>query len=443
MGEHRKEIATRHNDGDQTRCNVEPCHDLSQMVWLNVAAPRSGQTMEDTLRASPLPDVTPEFATHLLRFIHHDPQQINAVASISPRVAQLAISFPLLFSVLAYPYGPANLRDDTIAAAVEGVPLRDIARLAGLPYCLRTLPPEACPKNLLYHRWSLEANRQLCPLIPHDDTLDLLWLTALFAAAQRGEEAVAIWMARQYCLPILSRLPLDSWQPLLMFAWYSVHYPAIVHPNGKWSPTIHFRRAVKRCELWLKHLALFTELDIKGVADPWLSELHADGLHIVPITTPQAILDEASAMENCLVDYGVYVAEGICRLFSVREGGHRVATLQLELGSDGRSLTVAEIKGPRNKACSVTIKARVSEIVTACQPRRFSTEFCRPASERCALRNCIEPYRQSRPTYEHDRLAVLTIAKLYGAHDQISRLVRITRPRKFYTAELEPRECTP
>jgi hypothetical protein len=275
--------------------------------------------------------------------------------------------------------------------------LREIASILGLPYCFRSIPPEACPEHLHYHQWNASAHRQLRSLIPQDAAEIYPWLITLFTAAERSDEAVAIWMARQRCLVLLARLHSDTLQPLLMFAWHSLHYPAIVHPNWPWTPAINMRSALKRCELWLKHLALFTELDVKGVADPWLPETQVDRLHIVPITTPQAILEEASAMENCLVDYGECVAAGDCRLFSVRADGHRVATLRLDLCEHGKSLIIADIKGPGNQHCPMNIWEQVSTIVSAYQPRHFSTEFCRPVSERLALTRCFEPYRKTRP----------------------------------------------
>ena len=380
----------------------------------------------DTSKApSKTPELSPEIASHLLRFLHLDPSRVQSCAQLSPRVAQLAGSFPLLFAVLTYAYGSPQLRSDAITAAVNGAPLREIARIVGLPYCFRHIRPEACPENLRYHHWSVDAHRQLRPLMPEDDAAIYPWLVTLFIAAQRSDEKVAIWMARQKCLLLLGRLHPEALQPLFMFAWYSLHYPAIVHARGRWTPAINLRSALRRCEIWLKHIALFTELDIQGVADPWLPETHAGALHIVPITTPLAILEEASAMENCVVDYGEFIAEGTCRLFSVREGGRRVATLELHVCPDGQKLIVAEIKGPANKRCPLNIVAQVRNIVSGYQPRSFSTELCRPASERCGLDRCFGPYRQAMPVSEQPRLETLTITKLYVDHDKMSRLARI------------------
>ncbi len=378
------------------------------------------------MTASLPPELSPDIAAQCLRFVHLDQRRVLSTAAISPRVAQLAVSFPLLFSVLTYPYGPCTPRGDAINAVVAGASLRKVAEIIGLPYCFRNIQPEACPENLHYHHWNPDADRQLRSLIPEDSAVTYPWLITLFITAERGDEAVAIWMARQRCLVVLARLHFDALQPLLMFAWYSLYYPEIVHPEGKWTPALSLRRALKRCELWLKHLALFTELDVKGVVDPWLPETHESGVHIVPITTPQAILEEASAMANCLVDYGEYVAAGDCRLFSVRSQGQRVATMRLDLCQDGQSLVVSEIKGPGNQPCLLNIRSRVMAIVSAYQPRRFSTDFCRPVSERLALSKCLEPYIRTRPKGEHEWLAEISIASLYADHAQMARLARIT-----------------
>ncbi|WP_164081721.1 hypothetical protein, partial [Stenotrophomonas maltophilia] len=71
-----------------------------------------------------------------------------------------------------------------------------------------------------------------------------------------------------------------------------------------------------RCERWLRHLTLFLYLGTEGVLDPWLPEVNTGQLHIVPLTTPFAILDEATSMQNCIADYGALIAAGAYRLFS-------------------------------------------------------------------------------------------------------------------------------
>lgn len=375
-----------------------------------------------------LPDVTPEITTHLRRFIHLDQAMLVACARISPRVAQLAISFPLLFAALANAYDPLKARTDAVSAAVNGASLREIANIVGLPYCFRQISPEGCPKSLQYHHWNPNAHLRLRPLIPNDDAVTRYWLPTLFLAAQRSDEEVAIWMARQQCPLLLSRLRTDSLQPLFMFAWYSLHYPAIVHPRGRWTPAISLRSAIKRCDLWLKHLALFTELDVKGVADPWLPETRASALHIVPITTPADILVEASAMENCVVDYGELIANGTCRLFSVRLGGQRVATLQLNICPDRERLMIGEIKGFKNQPCPIDVYAQVSDVVSRYEPRHFSTELCRPPDERTGLMRCLVPYRKAKCADEQAWLAKLSVPKMYADHDQLSRLLRGRRP---------------
>ncbi|WP_204288291.1 PcfJ domain-containing protein, partial [Proteus mirabilis] len=90
-----------------------------------------------------------------------------------------------------------------------------------------------------------------------------------------------------------------------------------------------------------------------GVLDPWLPEVNTGQLHIVPLTTPFAILDEATSMQNCIADYGALIAAGAYRLFSVRSDGERVATLLLTLCEHGQTLVLADIKGPDNEDCSL------------------------------------------------------------------------------------------
>ncbi|WP_204301575.1 hypothetical protein, partial [Stenotrophomonas maltophilia] len=57
-------------------------------------------------------DLEPKIAANFPRFIHHDRDRIESCARISPWVAQLTVSFPLLFSALASSYGPPKPRSD-------------------------------------------------------------------------------------------------------------------------------------------------------------------------------------------------------------------------------------------------------------------------------------------------------------------------------------------
>lgn len=359
------------------------------------------------------PCTAPEMARHLARFHHHDRNQIEACAQISPRVAQLAISFPLLFSVLASSYGPPAARASAITATNDSAILRTISRLMGLPYCLRHVAPEACPSDLVHYRWSSNAHRQLHPLIPADDATAHTWLSTIFFVARRSDETVAIWVARLKRLHTSASIQPELLQPLIMFAWYSLHYPAIVSQNAKWSPDINMRNAVQRCVGWLKSVALFTALDVKGVVDPWLPESHEGGLSIVPLTTPVDILLEASAMRNCLVDYAEAVAIGNCRLFSVRFEGKRIASLMLTLAADRQTLVIAQIKAAANEACPMSVRAKVDKIVSGYQPRTFSKALCRSGHERVHLSRVLLPYRQALSDSEHSWLDMLTLERLY------------------------------
>lgn len=70
---------------------------------------------------------------------------------------------------------------------------------------------------------------------------------------------------------------------------------------------------------------------------------------IVPLTTPQLLLDEAQAMFHCVSSYIEYCIAGSSRIFSVRlaDGDKRVATAELNL-SDGEWKLV-QLKGISNR----------------------------------------------------------------------------------------------
>jgi hypothetical protein len=74
------------------------------------------------------------------------------------------------------------------------------------------------------------------------------------------------------------------------------------------------------------------------------------GLSFVPLVTVQDLIGEASAMDNCLDQYGLHLESGTRRVYSVRKGCKRVA--DVDLGphpTDTRMPHIVQIRGPRNR----------------------------------------------------------------------------------------------
>ena len=91
-----------------------------------------------------------------------------------------------------------------------------------------------------------------------------------------------------------------------------------------------------------------------------------DGLELHALRTITELDLESQRMHHCVRSYWPYVSSGRSRIYSIRSGENRIATLELQPDSRKRStprpLVMAQIKGPCN--------ARPAEPVIACA-RRF------------------------------------------------------------------------
>src|SRR5262249_4183611 len=75
----------------------------------------------------------------------------------------------------------------------------------------------------------------------------------------------------------------------------------------------------------------------------------------LPLTSASAIIEEATAMRNCLRTYGYRVARNCMRLWSIRKDGERVATLSLANQSCDPLPNIEQLKGPGNAEASCEV----------------------------------------------------------------------------------------
>ncbi len=84
--------------------------------------------------------------------------------------------------------------------------------------------------------------------------------------------------------------------------------------------------------------------------ESWFAALPPDNPYrIVPLTTPQQLLEESQAMHHCAVTYISRCCSGCSRIFSVRAASNhqRIATAELTIFADGWELV--QLKGPHNE----------------------------------------------------------------------------------------------
>lgn len=300
-------------------------------------------------------DLSTQTATQLSRFPYRNKDRLAACAALSPRIAQLAFSHPVAFFALASGYGPPEAREDAIRSAVDGRLLSRVSQALGLPMCLRRLPPEVCRTRLPYAEWSVEASKQLAPYIPSDERVAQAWLAGTNFAARTGDEDIALWIARQHRLFAHGVIKPRTLAPLILFAWATRDGRSIRVPVAGWSRELEIGRAVGRAAVWLKHLKLAADMGPNGLAGSWLGSGKHAGLEFVALTTAQLLSEEAREMQNCIVEYGEGIARGICQLYGVRQGGRRIATIEVRPCSTTRRPVVVQAKGHHNFDCSLDL----------------------------------------------------------------------------------------
>jgi hypothetical protein len=291
--------------------------------------------------------------------------ELASAAAISPRLAQVASSFPLLFVALATGYGSDEDRAQATELIITGAPLSRVAAVIGLPLCLRHLPPEACPFGFSHFMWSPDASRLLASLIPSDPLIARAWLGGTSYAARYGDETIAIWIARQHRLFAGEKsLPLPHLLlPFVLYAWHSRYRPGLLLGWVPWIPSLELPEAFFRTVAWLKMIKPHVDLDPWGVDDTWLPEGRSGEYNFTPIASPIALRNEALAMESCLIEYSEGIARNFCRFFSVEHAGQTVATMEVRPSETTALPTLFQIKGVKNADCPAEIRHAAEQYV--------------------------------------------------------------------------------
>jgi hypothetical protein len=85
----------------------------------------------------------------------------------------------------------------------------------------------------------------------------------------------------------------------------------------------------------------------------------AGGFRFVALQSPSAIHAEGKAMHHCVASYIREVAHGDCRLYSVQRDDRRLATLELQVRRNEKTIwwSRRQLKAARNRAPSTRVKA--------------------------------------------------------------------------------------
>lgn len=285
----------------------------------------------------------------LERFAFENKDRLEACAALSGRVRQLAASFPLAFFALATCYGPQSARDKAVALTEAGFPLKDIGETLGLPFALRRVPPEALACALTPARMNSRQAQALVDRLHNKPELAPRTLAAAFYGARICRASFGTWLARP---DIVQRLPddMEAIRCVALYAWHSNQTDHWISHLARrpWCRTLSWTTALGHTKEWLRRLKFSVYFDGCPIHDTWVAGGRVNGFDIVPLVTTKDFIDEAEAMHNCLLDYADRLRANAVRLFSVRQNGARVGTVEIRCTLGGALLEKGQFCGPRN-----------------------------------------------------------------------------------------------
>jgi hypothetical protein len=312
-------------------------------------------------------------------------------------MVDLALVFPGAFHLIAGSDLPREQRERARQLVHEGAPLKDVARVLGLPLWMRRLPPEAFRGALAIPSASETFSRRITSHLPANAAESATWLKSVAFGVRACNYYFALWLAAQP----LYREPCEPEELLAVlaaYAWYSNSEAARAHSLVlvPWRPEMALETAVCAAKSWLNRLRLVMQLRPGTIDDPWLASGEAMGLTFVPITEASQILAEAHGMQNCADQYANRLACDRCRLFSVRRRNQRVATLEIAAHPrEAGVLTITQLKARHNMPAAGEVwQAAHAWLATQKNLKRLALE---PVPERRldaeVWQSLMQPYR--------------------------------------------------
>ena len=286
-----------------------------------------------------------------LRLDAFDPEYrrfIRELTSCSTALEDLADSFPGLLFALASNYATPVQREQAFEMVYEGMPLREVADVLGLPWWLRKLPPRAFAAPLPRFPLDQDFTFRISNLIPRDEQFLPIWLTHVGHACEASGPAYALWVARQTELTD----PLsDMFRVMAAWAWFSQrdHLPGHRLLRRPWSVDMSFKRAREELGAWRQRLRLVECLG-PGIESPWLADGTGHGFEFVALRTVDDFIAESEALDNCLDQYADQLHAGLTAVFSIRKGGRRMACVEIGLHDEDVTMpAIVQLRGMRNR----------------------------------------------------------------------------------------------
>jgi hypothetical protein len=254
-------------------------------------------------------------------------ENIYRGAAISERALRLIDVFPVLgIAVYCPPGGEGdcwwNKAPDAAKMVERGARMNRIASFMDVPMWARKLKPAVA-------HWFCYMPDDLRCYLPEKTWEQRLWLRA-FKSRGIDDPDFAYWIARNV-LKVGNRI-----RPVLDFLRdmddrvkeAKREQPRCI--TRPFSPNMSLKTVRSENEIWHEAIAKceVAKSNYK-IPKPWYPAGQINGYQIVPLDSTEELWKEGRAMHHCAGSCDYRVAAGHCYIYSVRQGGNRVATVQL------------------------------------------------------------------------------------------------------------------
>lgn len=293
------------------------------------------------------------------RFERSARRRLRRLASLSPRLGDLIISFPAAAYVIATNSVSPDAAGEAVRRVKEGSCLQDVAKPLGIPMWLKRVPPEAFSGSPTVFPDGEKFTRRIAGRIPQNPAHAVCWLNWVCLAGQAADDEFALWIAAEKP-PFARPLPTDRvpLRPLAVFAWYSRHPRGLAHElmEKPWQPSMRFPKAVHAMQTWLDRVARLFKSERPRRGPGRYSRRPSGGLRMVPLRTGSQLREEGRIMSHCVGDYVRQVATGECLIFSVRDGVDHIATLEIRRQPHRNGYSINQLQGPSNRRPSEGVR---------------------------------------------------------------------------------------
>ncbi|MEL6297612.1 MAG: hypothetical protein AAFQ45_03490 [Pseudomonadota bacterium] len=279
---------------------------------------------------------------------------ISQLTSSSPKLEDLADTFPALLFALATGYGTARQRGAAFTLIAEGRPLKDAAAALRVPMWMRKLPASAFTDRFETIPLDAAFETEISHLVPTSPATAAPWLARVLYAAEAADPQFALWAAKHHRAagPDAGQ---ESFRYLAAWAWFASRPGTTGHAilRRGWSETISPRRAAEEAAVWRRRLTLAYALAARPECADWGVAGEVNGHSFVPLTSVADFVAEGDAMANCLDQYAGALDSGAVSVFSIRRQGRRVANLEIRLDvNEGCAPVISQLKRARNRHAS-------------------------------------------------------------------------------------------